>query len=114
MRRRKFLQGIAASAAWPLASRAQPAAMPVVGFLNGGAPDGDAPLAAAFRQGLQESGYLEGQNVTIEYRWADGRMDQLAAMANDLVRRKVAVHRRDQRSGRTCGKSGDVHYTDNL
>jgi putative ABC transport system substrate-binding protein len=91
MRLRKFLQGIAASAAWPLTSRAQPAAMPVVGFLNGGAPDGDAPLAAAFRQGLQESGYLEGQNVTIEYRWADGRMDQLGAMADDLVHRKVAV-----------------------
>jgi putative ABC transport system substrate-binding protein len=92
MRRRNFIKGIVGLASvWPLATWAQQETTPVVGFLNGGAPDGDAPLAAAFRQGLQESGYVEGRNVTIEYRWADGRMDQLAAMANDLVRRKVAV-----------------------
>ena len=92
MQRRDLIKGIVGSAiVWPLATLAQQEATPVVGFLNGGAPDGDAPLAAAFRQGLQESGYLEGQNVTIEYRWADGRMDQLAAMADDLVHRKVAV-----------------------
>jgi putative tryptophan/tyrosine transport system substrate-binding protein len=92
MRRRDFIQGIVCSAAaWPLAARAQQTTMPVVGFVRDGAADTSAWLAAAFRKGLNETGYFEGQNVSVEYHWLEGQYDRLPQLMADLVRRQVAV-----------------------
>jgi putative ABC transport system substrate-binding protein len=91
MGRREFIAGLAGIAVWPCVVRAQQPTTPVIGFLNSGSPDGYAPYVAAFRQGLKETGYIEGQNVAIEYRWTDGQYDRAPAMAADLVRRQVAV-----------------------
>jgi putative ABC transport system substrate-binding protein len=92
MRRRQFLGLVGgASIAWPLTGHAQKTTLPVVGFLNSASADGYASMAAAFRQGLKETGYVEGNNVAIEYRWADDRYDRLPALASDLVNRRVKV-----------------------
>jgi putative ABC transport system substrate-binding protein len=91
MRRRDLIALIGGAAALPLTARAQQSAKPVVGFFNVASPDGYAHYVAAFRDGLKERGYIEGQNVTIEFRWAEGHYDRLPGMADDLVRSEVSV-----------------------
>ena len=92
MRRREFIAFVGCTAAaWPLALRAEQSPMPVIGFLNSASPQPFANYVAGFRAGLKQTGYVDGQNVTIEFRWAEGHYDRLPEMAADLVRRKVAV-----------------------
>jgi putative ABC transport system substrate-binding protein len=91
MRRREFIAGLGSAAAWPVVARAQQRAVLVIGFVAGGSADGSEGYVAAFRKGLGETGYVEGQNVAVEYHWLDGQYDRLPALMADLVRRRVAV-----------------------
>jgi putative tryptophan/tyrosine transport system substrate-binding protein len=92
VRRRQFIAALGgASVAWPLAARAQQPAMPVIGFLHQGASEPNQGFVAKFRQGLRENGYLDGSNVTIDFRWADGNYEKLPALAADLARRGVTM-----------------------
>jgi ABC-type uncharacterized transport system substrate-binding protein len=91
MRRRDFIKATAISVAWPLTARAQQPALPLVGVVSGQSPQSDARNSAAFYKGLSEAGYIDGQNVTVEYHWMEGHYDRLPAVMADLVRRQVSV-----------------------
>jgi putative ABC transport system substrate-binding protein len=91
MNKRDFIALVGAAAAWPNAASAQQPTVPVIGFMSARSPEDSAHLVAAFRRGLSESGFIEGQNVAIEFRWARGQYDNLPALATELVNRPVAV-----------------------
>jgi putative ABC transport system substrate-binding protein len=91
IRRREFIAGLGSAAAWPVAARAQQPSMPVVGYVTTTGANQNTHLPAAFRTGLKENGFIEGENIAIEYRWADGHLERLPSLVADLVRRRVAV-----------------------
>src|SRR5687767_9563634 len=91
MRRREFVVGLGGAAAWPIIARAQQSTVPVIGIVGSATAKQWAPFVAAFIQGLGETGFVEGRNVALEYRWAEGQFDRLPAMAADLIQRQVSV-----------------------
>jgi len=115
MRRREFIAFLGGAAAWPLAARTQQTAIPMVGFLGTTTPDDFADRVAAFREGLKEAGYVEGQNVVVEYRWPEGNYDRLTTLVADLVRRQVSVDRRRRwRTITTGGKGRNRDHSDRI
>src|SRR5262249_35587020 len=103
IKRRQLLAAFGgAAAAWPLAARAQQRAMPIIGFLSTVSPDGFEDRVRAFRQGLQETGYVEGMNVAIEYRWAENKLDRLPTLSAELVQRQVSL------IVASCGTAGAI------
>src|ERR1700736_4098890 len=91
MRRREFITLVGGAATWPVAARAQKSALPIIGFLSSRSPGESEAVVSAFRQGLGESGYVVGQNVLVDYRWAEGRYERLATLAAELIAPRVAV-----------------------
>ena len=113
MKRREFITLLGGAAIWPVAARAQERALPVIGILSPRSPTVDLPLIEVIREGLNDTGFAEGRNFAIDYRWADGQFDRLAGLAADLVRRQVAVIVAigGEVAGRAA-KAGDRDHTD--
>lgn len=115
MKRREFIAGLCTSAAWPLVAYAQQSGRPLIGFLSGRSPIESSSSNAAFKDALNAAGYVDGQNLAIEYRWAEGYPDRLPALAEDLVQRGVAlIFAAGWRRARASGRSGHQHYSDRI